>query len=202
MLGLVRAGGTSYIGRQRPLKVAFNIGKWGLSSAVAVVVFRAVTQFGDPHGPVGWAAAAAGAATFGFVSVVLVTVTIALAAGGASLRELPRTASLGLAASFASASLALAAVEIPKRMRGPSGCWSSRCVWPSRSAPTARNASATSMSSSSRTMRATQGAPEFRGAVRELLVAARTMLSADYAEIVLDRSMERCAVSSRPRANR
>ena len=114
MLGLACGAGLAIVvvRRQRPLKVAFNIAQWGLSSAVAVIVFRAVVQLGDPHGPVGWAAAAAGAATFGFVSVVLVTVTIALAAGGAPLRELPRTASLGLVASLASASLALAAVEI------------------------------------------------------------------------------------------
>jgi hypothetical protein len=45
-------------------------------------------------------------------------------------------------------------------------------------------------------MRATHGAPEFRGAVRELLVAARTMLSADYAEIVLFESLSEGALRS------
>src|SRR5207237_6693417 len=35
------------------------------------------------------------------------------------------------------------------------------------------------------TMRATQGAPELRSALRELLVAARAMLAAEHAEIVL-----------------
>jgi hypothetical protein len=206
MLGLACGAGLALVvvRRQRPLKVAFNLGQWSLSSAVAVVAFRAVAQLGDPHGPVGWAAAAVGAATFGCVSVVLVTVTIALAAGGAPLRELPRTASLGLAASFASASLALAAVEILERMRGPSGCWSSPpslgprlprvrlATQAPRARPVplpdyARDAGRTGVSRS----------------VRELLVAARTMLSAEYAEIVLfDRSRTvRCAVSSRPRAN-
>jgi diguanylate cyclase (GGDEF)-like protein len=200
MLGLACGAGLALvmIRRQRPLKVAFNIAQWGLSSAVAVVVFRALAQFGDPHGPVGWAAAAGGAATFGVVSVVLVTVTIALAAGGAPLRELPRTASLGLVASFASASLALAAVEILEE--------DARAVWllivPAVLWALAFRAYGSQRKRHEhvqflyRTMRATQGAPEFRGAVRELLVAARTMLSADYAEILLFASLSDGALRS------
>jgi diguanylate cyclase (GGDEF)-like protein len=200
MLGLICGAGIALvvIRRQRPLKVAFNTAQFALSSAVAVVAFRAVAQLGDPHGPVGWAAAAVGAATFGLVSVILVTVTIALAAGGAPLRELPRTASLGLAASFASASLALAAVEILEA--------DARAVW-LLVAPAVLWALAFRAYGSQRkrhehvqflyrTMRATQGAPEFRGAVRELLVAARTMLSADYAEIVLFGSLSEGALRS------
>ena len=200
MLGLVCGAGLALvvIRRQRPLKVAFNIAQWGVSSAVAVVAFRALVQFGDPHGPVGWAAATAGAATFGLVSVVLVTVTITLAAGGAPLRELPRTASLGLVASVASASLALAAVEILEA--------DARAVWllvvPAVLWGLAFRAYGSQRKRHEhvqflyRTMRATQGAPEFRGAVRELLVGARTMLSADYAEIVLFASLSDGALRS------
>ena len=200
MLGLACGAGLALvlIRRQRPMKIAFNIGQWSVSSAVAIVVFRAVAHLGDPHGPVGWVAAGAGAATFGVVSIVLVTVTIALAAGGASLRELPRTAALGLVASFASASLALAAVEILEA--------DARAVWllvaPAVLWGVAFRAYGSQRKRHEhvqflyRTMRATHGAPEFRGAVRELLVAARTMLSADYAEIVLFESLSEGALRS------
>ena len=112
VLGLVAGAGCALVlvRRQRPLKLAFNVAQFGLSTCVALIAFRAVAALGDAHGPVGWAAAAAGAAAFGIVSVALVTTTISIAAGGPPLRELPRTISLALAGSLASASLAVVAV--------------------------------------------------------------------------------------------
>ena len=173
--------------RQRMLKVAFNLAQFAFSTAAAVVSFRAVANLGDVHGPVGWIGAAAGAATFGAVSVVLVTTTISLAAGGPSLRELPRTVALALAGSLASASLAVAAVQMLQAdtrsawlLLVPAVCWA--LAFRAYGAQRRRHEHLEFLY---RTMRATHGAPELRVAVRELLVAARAMLSAEYAEIVL-----------------
>ena len=173
--------------RQRPLKVAFNMAQYGLSIGLAVLAFRGVAALGDAHGPVGWAAAGAGAAVFGLASVLLVTVTISIAAGSRSLGELPRTVALALAGSFASASLAVVAVELLEADR--------RAIWllvvPALFWGFAFRAYGNQRRRHEhleflyQTMRATQSAPEFRVAVRELLVAARELLSAEYAEIVL-----------------
>ena len=173
--------------RQRPLKVAFNAAQFALSTGIAVIVFRAVAELGDPVGPSGWAAAAAGAATFGIVSVVLVTTTITLAAGGPPWSELPRTVAFALAGSLASASFAVAAIVMVEADRRsvwlllvPAFCWA--LAFRAYGSQRRRHEHLEFLY---QTMRATQGAPEFRAAVRELLAAARAMLSADCAEIVL-----------------
>ena len=138
-------------------------------------------------GLLGWAAAGAGAAAFGIVSVALVTTTISIAAGGPQLREFPRTIALALAGSLASASLAVVAVELLEA--------DTRAVWllvvPALlwgfafRAYGAQRRRHEHLEFLYQTMRATQGAPELRASVRELLVAAREMLSAKYAAIVL-----------------
>jgi diguanylate cyclase (GGDEF)-like protein len=188
-LGLILGAGLALVlvRRQRPLKVAFNVAQFGISAGVAVLAFRAVAALGDTHGPVGWVAAAAGAVAFGLVSVGLVTTMISIAADGYSLRELPRTVALALAGSLASASLAVVAVELLEADR--------RAIW-LLGAPALFWGLAFRAYGEQRrrhehleflyqTMRATQSAPEFRVAVRELLIAARELLSAEYAEIVL-----------------
>ena len=55
---LARAAG---VPRQRPLKVAFNLAQFALSSCVALLIFRALTDVGDIEGPVAWLAALAAA---------------------------------------------------------------------------------------------------------------------------------------------
>ena len=188
-LGLILGAGLAlvFVRRQRSLKVAFNVAQFGVSAGAAVLAFRAVAELGDVAGPVGWAAAAGGAVAFGLVSVVLVTTTIALATGSRPLRDLPRTVGLALAGSLASASLAVVAVELVEADR--------RAIWLLLAPALFWGLAFRAYGEQRRrhehldflyqTMRATQSAPEFRVAVRELLVAARELLSAEYAEIVL-----------------
>jgi diguanylate cyclase (GGDEF)-like protein len=173
--------------RQRSLKIAFNIAQFTFSVALAVVAFRVVASFGEVHGPLGWAAAAAGAMVFGLVSVLLVTVTISLAAGRRPLVELRRTAALALAGSLASASIAVIAVELLEADRWavflltlPVLFWAFAFR-----AYGEQHRRQEHLEFLYETMRATQSAPDFRVAVRELLVAGRELLSAEYAEIVL-----------------
>jgi diguanylate cyclase (GGDEF)-like protein len=189
MLGSIVGAGAAFVlvRRQRLLKSVFNITEFGFSIAVAILVFRALAHAGGVHGPVGWIAAAAGACAFGLVSVTLVTTTISIATGSPSLRELPRTVELALAGSLASASLAVAAVELLEA--------DARSIWLlvipilfwgiAFRAYGAQRRRHEHLEFLYQTMRATHSAPEFRAAVRELLVAARAMLSAEYAEIFL-----------------
>jgi diguanylate cyclase (GGDEF)-like protein len=174
------------IRRQRPLKAVFNVAQFVFSVASAVVAFRAVATLGDGV-PVAWLAAAAGAAVFGLVSVLLVTVTIAIAAGGTRLAELPRTIALALAGSLASASLAIVAVEVVQADARAIGLlivpvlfW----AFAFRAYGEQRRRHE-HLEFLYHTMRATQNAPEFRVAVRELLSAARELHSAEYAEIIM-----------------
>lgn len=173
--------------RQRPLKAAFNVAQFALSVCVAVLVFRPIVSLGDPHRALGWAAAAGGAVAFGLVSVLLVTLTIAIASGGLHLAELPRTVTLALTGSLASASLAIIAVELVEADRQsvwllavPVGFW----AFAFRAYGQQRQRHE-HLEFLYRTMRATQSAPEFRAAVRELLVAALELHAAEYAEIIL-----------------
>jgi diguanylate cyclase (GGDEF)-like protein len=189
LLAVVVGSGAAFVfvRRQRALKSAFNIAQFGFSVAVSIVVFRSAVTVGSALGPAGWAAAAAAAATFGILSVTLVTTTISLATGSPSLKELPRTIALALAGSLASGTLAVVAVELLHTdtrsvalLVVPILFWG--LAFRAYGAQRRRHEHLEFLYE---TMRATQGAAELRVAVRELLVAARAMLSAEYAEILL-----------------
>src|SRR5919197_2804040 len=175
------------IRRQRPLKVAFNLAQLGLSSCIALVVFRRVAGLGETHGPAGGLGALAGAAAFSVATVMLVTAMIAIAAGHSVRRELPHVSLLALIGSLATASLVVAAVELVTN-----DAWAAwLLLLPAASCALAFRAYGTQgrrhehLEFLYQSMRATQGAPEFRAALRELAVAARAMLAAEFAEIVL-----------------
>src|SRR5919204_6693395 len=65
-----------FIRRQRPLKLAFNMASFALSSCLAVVVFHASLRLGPADGPAGWAGAVLGAATSAVAGVLLVSIVI------------------------------------------------------------------------------------------------------------------------------
>jgi diguanylate cyclase (GGDEF)-like protein len=189
LLAVVLGSGVAFVcvRRQRTLKFAFNIAQFSFSVAVSIVVFRSALTLGAALGPAAWAAAIAAAATFGILSVTLVATTIALATGSAPLNGLPKTIGLALGGSIASGALAVIAVELLHSdtrsawlLAVPVLCWG--LAFRAYGAQRRRHEHLEFLFE---TMRATQGAPELRAAVRELLVAARAMLSAEYAEIVL-----------------
>jgi diguanylate cyclase (GGDEF)-like protein len=189
LLAVVAGSGAAFVfvRRQRAVKSAFNLAQFALSVAVSVVVFRTLIGLGAAFGPVGWAAAGAAAATFGLLSVTLVTLTISLATGSSALNDLPRTLGLALAGSVAGGSLAVVAVELVHAderaawlLAIPVGFWA--VAFRAYGAQRRRHEHLEFLYDS---MRATQSASELRAAVRELLTAARAMLSAEYAEILL-----------------
>jgi diguanylate cyclase (GGDEF)-like protein len=177
-LGIVR--------KQRPMTIAFNLAVFSLGSCAALLFFHGLLFLGDAHGPVGWIGAVLGACANGAVGVLLVcllTWLVSARSMGAELRTLAVVAGGGC---FAGASLAVAALQLAQL--------DARSLWvmvvPIASTAVALNAYTTlrrrqgHLEFLSRSMRAMQGA-EFRSSVRELLEAARTMLSAEVAEIIV-----------------
>jgi diguanylate cyclase (GGDEF)-like protein len=185
--------------RQRPLKVAFNLAQFALSSCVALLIFRALTDVSGVEGPVAWLAAFAAAGAASVTGVSLVGVAIALSEGTKTLRELPKMLAIAVVGALATASLAVAAAELLQF-----DAWAvTLLLIPAIGCALALRAYAGQRRRHAhveflyQSMRAMQSAPEFPSAVRELLAAARTMLAAEFAEIVfLPSSADEPAVRS------
>ena len=179
----------SLVRKQRALTLAFNLAVFSLGSCVAILVFHGLLLLGDAYGPAGWIGAVLSAGASVSVGVLLAARFAWLGSSHSLSVELRTLAAVSGAACFASASLAVAAVQVAES--------DARALWvmlvPIASTALALNAFTVQRRSQghleflSRSMRAMHGA-EFRSSVRELLEAARTMLSADVAEIVVFQS--------------
>jgi len=173
--------------RQHPLTVAFNLAVFSFGSCIALLFFHGLLSLGDAYGPAGWTGALLGVGASAVVGVLLVSVAIGLAADRSTRRELPTFAAVAGCGSFAAASLSIAAIQLAEF--DPRSLWV--MVVPVASTAVAFSAYTTQrrrhghLEFLARSMRATQGSPEFRSSVRELLEAARKMLSAEVAEIVV-----------------
>ena len=172
--------------RQRPLKAAFNLAQFAFSSCLALVIFHALVSGSNAIGPIGWAAALLSVGVASTTGVALVSVVIAVAEHRSTLRDLPRMTLIALIGSLTTASLAVAAVELLE-----ANAWAVLLLLvPAVGCALAFRAYAAQRRQHQHleflyeSIRAMQGAQELRSAVRELLEAARTMLSAGFAEIV------------------
>jgi diguanylate cyclase (GGDEF)-like protein len=172
--------------RQRPLKIAFNLAQFGFGSCLALLIFHGLGGVGATHAPVAWAVALVGAGVASVAGVALVSAAIAAAEGRSTLREFPKMALIALVGSLATAGLGLAAIELLK-----ANVWAIFLLL----IPAAGSALAYRAYGAERqrhrhleflyeSMRSMQGAQELQTAVRDLLAAARNMLSADFAAIV------------------
>jgi diguanylate cyclase (GGDEF)-like protein len=173
--------------RQRPLKAAFNLSLFALTSCLALSIFHTVIHFGDALGPVGLLGALAGAATSSVAGVALVSAAIYLAEGTSTLDQLPRLSGIAVAGSLASASLAVAAIQLAQI-----DLWAilllivpgTGCVAAFRAYMGQRRRHE-HLEVLYQSMRSMQSAPEFNSAVRELLTTARSILRAELAELIL-----------------
>jgi diguanylate cyclase (GGDEF)-like protein len=173
--------------RQRPLKLAFNLAMFSFTASLALLVFHAFLALGEPAGLAGWTGALLGAAVNAGVGVLLVSAVMWLAASRAAIVELLTLLGVAICGSLVTASLAIGTIELAH--------YDARSLWV-MVVPVAVTAVALwaytvqrrrheHLQFLYRSMRAMQGASEFRSAVRELLEAARTMLSAEVAEIII-----------------
>ena len=172
--------------QQRVLTASYNLAVFTLGTSLALLCFHGFLVFGDAYGPAGWAGAVIGAVAYAGVGFLLVTLRARMVSGR-PLTAQPRTLAAAAAGGcLASASLAICAMQLAQH--------DLRSLWV-MAVPVAATAIALTTYTSlrrrqghleflSQSMRAMQGA-EFRSSVRELLEAARTMLSAEVAEIIV-----------------
>jgi diguanylate cyclase (GGDEF)-like protein len=173
--------------RQRPVKVAFNIGLFALCTSLALAVFHGLADLSDPYGARGLAAAFLAVAFASLTGVVLVALAISLAEGKPVLSTVPTTAVLALVSGAASASLALATVELLRlspwlivlEILPAASCGLAFLAY------TVQRRRHEHLGLLYESMRATQAARDFESVIREFLGAAKQMFRADVAELIV-----------------
>jgi diguanylate cyclase (GGDEF)-like protein len=168
------------------IRLAFNLAELPLCSGIAVVIFRSLAQPGD-SAPHVWVLVLFACAVAHVVGILLVSGVIAIAEERFDAPQLLQTLLTSTAGALATASLGLAVVEL-LQVR-PSAVL--LLVVPVLACALffrgymAQREQREQLEFLYESMRATQGAPEFGLAVGQLLVAARRLLRAEYAEILL-----------------
>ena len=173
--------------RQRPLKAAFNLSLFALCTSVAISIFHAFLIAGDPFGAVSLTGVFVAVAVSSLTGVLLVAAAISLAEGRPAVEALPMTSALALVSGVASASLALTAIELLRLSLWlialellPAGCCGLAFL-----AYTSQRRRHEHLGFLYESIRATQAARDFDSVAREFLRAARRMLRADVAELIL-----------------
>ena len=171
---------------QRPVKFAFNIAELPLCSGIALLIFRSLAAPTDSK-PHLWVIVLLACAIAHVVGILLVSTVIAIAEERFLAPQLARTLLTSTVGALATASLGLAVVELldvrPLAVL--------LLVIPVFACAAAfrgymeQREQREHVEFLYESMRATQGAPEFGLAVGQLLVAARRLLRAEYAEILL-----------------
>jgi signal transduction histidine kinase len=107
--------------RQPALKLMFNIAAFALTATVAVAVFRAIIQLGDPAGPAGWLASAAATLVGIVVTTALINRAIAAMGGTMTRVEVLSVLTMSIGGALANTTLALIAVNLL--------WWNPRAAW-------------------------------------------------------------------------
>ncbi|MGH2697957.1 MAG: ATP-binding protein, partial [Actinomycetota bacterium] len=97
--------------RQGPLKFSFNVAHFALGTSVAALTFHAILGDGEPIGPIGWAAALAGALLASIGSGLAIAVAIWLS-DGRRPAGFARTLRFLFIVTATNTSIALAAVTV------------------------------------------------------------------------------------------
>ena len=167
-------------------KFGFNLAELPLCSGVALLVFRSTRLAGD-SAPHLWVLVLIACAVAHVVGILLVSTVIAIAEERLQAPQLGRTLITSTLGALATASLGLAIVELLEAR--PAAVL--LLVVPVLAAVAAfrgymeQREQREHVEFLYESMRATQGAAEFGLAVGQLLVAARRLLRAEYAEILL-----------------
>jgi diguanylate cyclase (GGDEF)-like protein len=181
------AGALILVRRQRPVKVAFNLAQHALTTAVALVVFRAVAGLGDPFGLAGWSGVMLGAVVASLTGILLVTVVIGLAGGSFDVHRLRTPVAISFVSALVVSNAMLIAITLARAERTSVAL----LVLPVVVAVLAFRGYVGQVRRQHHleflyeSMKSTQGAPEFSLAVSQLLVAVRQLVRAEYAEVLL-----------------
>jgi diguanylate cyclase (GGDEF)-like protein len=177
---------TRWKSQRQLVKFAFNLAELPLCSGVALVIFRSLAEPGDSS-PHVWMLVLFACAVAHVLGILLVSAVIAIAEERFHAPQLLRTLLTSTIGALATASLGLAVVELLE-VRPLAVVLLIvpvlSCVAAFRGYMEQRE-QREHVEFLYESMRATQGAPEFGLAVGQLLVAARRLLRAEYAEILL-----------------
>ncbi|HST24375.1 MAG TPA: EAL domain-containing protein [Gaiellaceae bacterium] len=173
--------------RQKPLKVVFNLAQSALGTALAAAVFRSILHGRDPFQPSGWVAGLTAASLAAAVGVVLVAGAVSLAEERPSLESVMTTATVSFLGTLTAASLALVAATLAETRPAAVALLllpTAACALALRAYGLQRRRQ-DHVQSLYDSMPRRDEASELDSGVRQLLLAARRLLRAEYAELVI-----------------
>ena len=175
------------IRRQRPIKAAFNLSLFTLSTCVAIAVFHMIAANAEASDARLWFAALVAVSVSALLGVGMVSLVIALSEGESDLAEIVRLAAFAVVSALANAALAMIAVELLRD--NPSAvillAVPITAIVVAFRAYARQRARHEHLEFLYESMRATQSARDFDAAVTQVLLAARRMLRAEFAELIL-----------------
>jgi diguanylate cyclase (GGDEF)-like protein len=179
--------GLVFYRRQRPVKVVFNLAQTALGSVLGIAIFRAIVDGRMPFAPIGWLGGFAAAATATLTGILLVSAAVTIVEGRSAFRRAGSTAAFSFLGSLTAASLALAAATLADVRPGavlllllPVGA----CAIALRAYAHQRRRH-DHVQSLFDSLRPAAAATELDSAVTQLLLSARRLLRAEYAEILI-----------------
>jgi diguanylate cyclase (GGDEF)-like protein len=172
--------------KQRPMKIVFNLAQSALGTALAVAVFRSLVDRADALQPVGWAAGLAAASLAAAVGILLVAGAMSIAGDRPAFDRLTTTAAVSFFGTLTAASLALAAAVMADTK--PSAAV--LLLLPTVACALALRAYGLERRRQEHVESLYDSMPrredaEIDSGVRQLLLAARRLLRAEYAEILI-----------------
>ena len=173
--------------RQRPVKLAFNLAQSALATALAAAIFRSIVDGMDAFQPLGWLAGLAGAALAAATGVFLVAGALWLAGERPGGDRLVSTVAVSFLGTLTASSLALAAaVMIETRPASVALLLlpTVACALALRAYGLQRRRQ-DHVQSLYDSIPRRDDAAELDSGVHQLLLAARRLLRAEYAEILI-----------------
>jgi diguanylate cyclase (GGDEF)-like protein len=109
---MVGASAALLLGRQAPVKLAFNLSSWAFTAAAALTVFYLLQVPDGAPDPWDWWAAFAGTFTAAVLSALTIATAISVSGGAPQFEKLPEMIQFGALVAIANTSLALLAVSV------------------------------------------------------------------------------------------
>ena len=173
--------------RQTPVKLAFNLAQFGLSTMTSLAIVHLARGSDGALGPSLWAAVIVAMVVENLISVVSISTAISLADGTPQYRRIPEMLKIGVTISLANTSLALMCLTVV--WTKPEAGWlfiiPVVTVFASYRAYISERQQHQSLELLYESTRIVQRSPQLETALISLLGYARTMFRADVAEICL-----------------
>ena len=173
--------------RQPPLKLCFNLSQFILQGSLATVVFHRIVALGDPTGPAGWIGAFLGTQVTVWGAALLINWAIHLSGDRIPARTAWRALGFGVLATAMNSSLGLVGVTI---LQGrPAAAWLAVVppvvLFIAYTAYTSKRRDHERLQLLYEATRALHESPDIESVTATGAMQARTLLEAQFSEIVL-----------------